>query len=139
MEDIRVFIGVLLAIAAGISAIGAAWKYLKEWKKPYDDLVKKVADLEQKNKESQQALEQLESRLHTYIDSQNREVNESISNIKDDLSSLRASIETNERDTKLILKEIFHLTNYLTSGDKGKLTELLGVNEEILAHILGDK
>ena len=47
MENFTIFWGVLLAIATAISAIGGAWKYIKELKKPYNELVDRVVKLEQ--------------------------------------------------------------------------------------------
>ena len=66
-------------------------------------------------------------------------MNETIQNIKEDVRALRKTIEANEQDTKLILKEIFHLSSYITTGDKQKLGELLGVNDESLNHRIDSK
>ena len=92
--------------------------------------------LEEQNAESRRNLNELESRLRRYIDEQNNKTDATIHNIKENITALRTSIEANEKDTKLILKEIFHLTSYITSGDKDKLDELLGVNTEILNHLI---
>ena len=139
METVGIVIGALLSIAAAISTIGGAWKYIQQMKKPYEDLKNKVIKLEEQNKESRRNLNELESRLRRYIDEQNDKTDATIHNIKEDITALRTSIEANEKDTKLILKEIFHLTTYITSGDKDKLDELLGVNTEILNHLIDHK
>ena len=139
METVGIVIGALLAVAAAISTIGGAWKYIQQMKKPYEDLKNKVMKLEEQNKESRRNLNELESRLRRYIDEQNDNTDATIHNIKEDITALRTSIEANEKDTKLILKEIFHLTTYITSGDKDKLDELLGVNTEILNHLIDHK
>lgn len=139
MEAVGIAIGVLLSIAAAISTIGGAWKYIQQMKKPYEDLKNKVMKLEEQNEESRRNLNELESRLRRYIDEQNDKTDIAIHNIKEDITALRTSIEANEKDTKLILKEIFHLTTYITSGDKDKLDELLGVNTEILNHLIDHK
>ena len=139
METVGIVIGALLAVAAAISTIGGAWKYIQQMKKPYEDLKNKVMKLEEQNKESRRNLNELESRLRRYIDEQNDKTDATIHNIKEDITALRTSIEANEKDTKLILKEIFHLTTYITSGDKDKLDELLGVNTEILNHLIDHK
>ena len=57
MENFTIFWGVLLAIATGISAIGGAWKYIKELKKPYNELVDRVVKLEQDTKKSKEDME----------------------------------------------------------------------------------
>lgn len=139
MEAVGIVIGALLSIAAAISTIGGAWKYIQQMKKPYEDLKNKVMKLEEQNEESRRNLNDLESRLRRYIDEQNDKTDVAIHNIKEDITALRTSIEANEKDTKLILKEIFHLTTYITSGDKDKLDELLGVNTEILNHLIDHK
>ena len=136
METAGIVIGALLSLAAAISTIGGAWKYIQQIKQPYEDLKNKVMKLEEQNAESRRNLNELESRLRRYIDEQNGKTDASIHNIKEDITALRTSIEANEKDTKLILKEIFHLTSYITSGDKDKLDELLGVNTEILNHLI---
>ena len=139
METAGIIIGALLSLAAAISTIGGAWKYIQQIKQPYEDLKNKVMKLEEQNAESRRNLNELESRLRRYIDEQNNKTDATIHNIKEDITALRTSIETNEKDTKLILKEIFHLTSYITSGDKDKLDELLGVNTEILNHLIDQK
>lgn len=139
MEVVGIVIGALLSVAAAISTIGGAWKYIQQMKKPYEDLKNKVMKLEEQNEESRRNLNDLESRLRRYIDEQNDKTDVAIHNIKEDITALRTSIEANEKDTKLILKEIFHLTTYITSGDKDKLDELLGVNTEILNHLIDHK
>lgn len=139
METVGIVIGALLSIAAAISTIGGAWKYIQQMKQPYEDLKNKVMKLEEQNEESRRNLNELESRLRRYIDEQNDKTDVAIHNIKEDITALRTSIEANEKDTKLILKEIFHLTTYITSGDKDKLDELLGVNTEILNHLIDHK
>lgn len=136
MEPVGIVIGALLSLAAAISTIGGAWKYIQQVKQPYEDLKNKVMKLEEQNAESRRNLNELESRLRRYIDEQNDKTDATIHNIKEDITALRTSIEANEKDTKLILKEIFHLTSYITSGDKDKLDELLGVNTEILNHLI---
>ena len=136
METAGIVIGALLSLAAAISTIGGAWKYIQQIKQPYEDLKNKVIKLEEQNAESRRNLNELESRLRRYIDEQNDKTDATIHNIKEDITALRTSIEANEKDTKLILKEIFHLTSYITSGDKDKLDELLGVNTEILNHLI---
>lgn len=136
METAGIVIGALLSLAAAISTIGGAWKYIQQIKQPYEDLKNKVMKLEEQNVESRRNLNELESRLRRYIDEQNNKTDATIHNIKEDITALRTSIEANEKDTKLILKEIFHLTSYITSGDKDKLDELLGVNTEILNHLI---
>ena len=136
METAGIVIGALLSLAAAISTIGGAWKYIQQVKQPYEDLKNKVMKLEEQNAESRRNLNELESRLRRYIDEQNDKTDATIHNIKEDITALRTSIEANEKDTKLILKEIFHLTSYITSGDKDKLDELLGVNTEILNHLI---
>lgn len=139
METIGIVIGALLAVAAAISTIGGAWKYIQQMKQPYEDLKNKVIKLEEQNETSKRDLNELELRLRKYIDEQNSKTDTVIHNIKEDITALRTSIETNEQDTKLILKEIFHLTSYITSGDKEKLQDLLGVNSEILNHLIDHK
>lgn len=139
MEPVGIVIGALLSLAAAISTIGGAWKYIQQIKQPYEDLKNKVMKLEEQNAESRRNLNELESRLRRYIDEQNDKTDATIHNIKEDITALRTSIEANEKDTKLILKEIFHLTSYITSGDKDKLDELLGVNTEILNHLIDQK
>lgn len=139
METIGIVIGALLAVAAAISTIGGAWKYIQQMKQPYEDLKNKVIQLEEQNKASKRDLNELELRLRRYIDEQNSKTDTAIHNIKEDITALRTSIEANEQDTKLILKEIFHLTSYITSGDKEKLQDLLGVNSEILNHLINNK
>lgn len=139
METAGIVIGALLSLAAAISTIGGAWKYIQQIKQPYEDLKNKVMKLEEQNAESRRNLNELESRLRRYIDEQNDKTDATIHNIKEDITALRTSIEANEKDTKLILKEIFHLTSYITSGDKDKLDELLGVNTEILNHLIDQK
>lgn len=139
METVGIVIGALLSLAAAISTIGGAWKYIQQVKQPYEDLKNKVMKLEEQNAESRRNLNELESRLRRYIDEQNNKTDATIHNIKEDMTALRTSIEANEKDTKLILKEIFHLTSYITSGDKDKLDELLGVNTEILNHLIDQK
>lgn len=139
METIGIVIGALLAVAAAISTIGGAWKYIQQMKQPYEDLKNKVIQLEEQNKASKRDLNELELRLRRYIDEQNSKTDTVIHNIKEDITALRTSIEANEQDTKLILKEIFHLTSYITSGDKEKLQDLLGVNGEILNHLIDNK
>ena len=52
MGDLATFWGVLLAIAAGITALGGAWKYLRELRKPYDELKNRVIALERQNEKS---------------------------------------------------------------------------------------
>lgn len=136
MEPAGIVIGALLSLAAAISTIGGAWKYIQQIKQPYEDLKNKVMKLEEQNAESRRNLNELESRLRRYVDEQNNKTDATIHNIKEDITALRTSIEANEKDTKLILKEIFHLTSYITSGDKDKLDELLGVNTEILNHLI---
>ena len=136
METVGIVIGALLSLAAAISTIGGAWKYIQQVKQPYEDLKNKVMKLEEQNAESRRNLNELESRLRRYIDEQNNKTDATIHNIKEDITALRTSIEANEKDTKLIVKEIFHLTSYITSGDKDKLDELLGVNTEILNHLI---
>lgn len=136
METAGIVIGALLSLAAAISTIGGAWKYIQQIKQPYEDLKNKVMKLEEQNAESRRNLNELESRLRRYIDEQNDKTDATIHNITEDITALRTSIEANEKDTKLILKEIFHLTSYITSGDKDKLDELLGVNTEILNHLI---
>lgn len=139
METVGIVIGALLSLAAAISTIGGAWKYIQQVKQPYEDLKNKVMKLEEQNVESRRNLNELESRLRRYIDEQNNKTDATIHNIKENITALRTSIEANEKDTKLILKEIFHLTSYITSGDKDKLDELLGVNTEILNHLIDQK
>lgn len=139
METIGIVIGALLAVAAAISTIGGAWKYIQQMKQPYEDLKNKVIKLEEQNKASKRDLNELELRLRRYIDEQNSKTDTAIHNIKEDITALRTSIEASEQDTKLILKEIFHLTSYITSGDKEKLQDLLGVNSEILNHLIDHK
>lgn len=139
METIGIVIGALLAVAAAISTIGGAWKYIQQMKQPYEDLKNKVIQLEEQNKASKRDLDELELRLRRYIDEQNSKTDTAIHNIKEDITALRTSIEANEQDTKLILKEIFHLTSYITSGDKEKLQDLFGVNSEILNHLIDNK
>ena len=139
METIGIVIAALLAVAAAISTIGGAWKYIQQMKQPYEDLKNKVMKLEEQNKASKRDLNELELRLRRYIDEQNSKTDTAIHNIKEDITALRKSIEANEQDTKLILKEIFHLTSYITSGDKEKFQELLGVNSEILNHLIENK
>lgn len=139
METIGIVIGALLAVAAAISTIGGAWKYIQQMKQPYEDLKNKVIKLEEQNKALKRDLNELELRLRKYIDEQNSKTDTVIHNIKEDITALRTSIETNEQDTKLILKEIFHLTSYITSGDKEKLQDLFGVNSEILNHLIDHK
>lgn len=139
MEPVGIVIGALLSLAAAISTIGGAWKYIQQVKQPYEDLKNKVMKLEEQNAESRRNLNELESRLRRYIDEQNNKTDATIHNIKENITALRTSIEANEKDTKLILKEIFHLTSYITSGDKDKLDELLGVNTEILNHLIDQK
>ena len=139
METIGIVIGALLAVAAAVSTIGGAWKYIQQIKQPYEDLKNKVIKLEEQNKASKRDLNELELRLRRYIDEQNSKTDTAIHNIKEDITALRTSIEANEQDTKLILKEIFHLTSYITSGDKEKLQDLLGVNSEILNHLIDHK
>ena len=139
METIGIVIGALLAVAAAVSTIGGAWKYIQQIKQPYEDLNNKVIKLEEQNKASKRDLNELELRLRRYVDEQNSKTDTAIHNIKEDITALRTSIEANEQDTKLILKEIFHLTSYITSGDKEKLQDLLGVNSEILNHLIDHK
>ena len=68
MENLSIFWGVLLAIAAAISAIGGAWKYIKEIKKPYDNLKSKVETLLQDNEKMKKDLKELEEKLKNYVD-----------------------------------------------------------------------
>lgn len=139
MENLQVFWGVLLAIAAAVSAIGGAWKYIKEIKKPYDDLKNKVEALLQDNEKIKRDLKDLEEKLKDYVDEQDEKTIEKIKDLNRDINSLKQSLEANEKDTKLILKEIFHLSTYITSGDKDNLQKLLGVNSEILNHLIDTK
>lgn len=139
MENLSIFWGVLLAIAAAISAIGGAWKYIKEIKKPYDNLKSKVETLLQDNEKMKKDLKELEEKLKNYVDKQDEKTIEKIKDLNEDINSLKQSLEANEKDTKLILKEIFHLSSYITSGDKDNLQKLLGVNSEILNHLIDTK
>lgn len=139
MENLQVFWGVLLAIAAAVSAIGGAWKYIKEIKKPYDDLKNKVEALLQENEKIKRDLKDLEEKLKDYVDEQDEKTVEKIKDLNRDINALKQSLEANEKDTKLILKEIFHLSTYITSGDKDNLQKLLGVNSEILNHLIDTK
>lgn len=139
MENLSIFWGVLLAIAAAISAIGGAWKYIKEIKKPYDDLKNKVEILLQDNEKIKKEIKELEEKLKNYADKQDEKAIEKIKNLNEDIRYLKQSLEANEKDTKLILKEMFHLSSYITSGDKDNLQKLLGVNSEILNHLIDDK
>ena len=139
MENLQIFWGVLLAIAAAVSAIGGAWKYIKEIKKPYDDLKNKVEALLQENEKIKRNLKDLEEKLKDYVDEQDEKTIEKIKDLNRDINSLKQSLEANEKDTKLILKEIFHLSTYITSGDKDNLQKLLGVNSEILNHLIDTK
>ena len=136
MENFGIFIGVLIAIAAGISTLGGAWKYIEALKKPYNEMKDRVIELERQNEEQKRNLHELEQRLREYIDEKDRQNDEAIHAIKGDMEALKQSIEANQRDTKLILKEIFHLSTYITTGDKEKLQELLTVNDEILNHLI---
>ena len=52
MGTIGIVIGALLAVAAAISTIGGAWKYIQQMKQPYEDLKNKVIKLEEQNKAS---------------------------------------------------------------------------------------
>ena len=45
METIGIVIGALLAVAAAVSTIGGAWKYIQQIKQPYEDLKNKVIKL----------------------------------------------------------------------------------------------
>lgn len=139
MENFTIFWSVLLAIAAAISAIGGAWKYIKEIKKPYDTLKQKVEKLIEENEGIKRNLKDVENRLKTYVDEQDGKTKEEIRNLMNDLQYLKTSLEANEKDTKLILKEMFHLSTYITSGDKDNLQKLLGVNSEILEHLIDNK
>lgn len=139
MENLTIFWSVLLALAAAISAIGGAWKYIKEIKKPYDDLKNKVESLLRDNEKIKKDLKDLEDKLKDYVDEQDEKTIEKIKDLNRDINSLKQSLENNEKDTKLILKEIFHLSTYITSGDKDNLQKLLGVNSEILNHLIDNK
>lgn len=139
MENLTIFWSVLLALAAAVSAIGGAWKYIKEIKKPYDDLKNKVESLLQENEKIKRNLKDLEDKLKNYVDEQDEKTIEKIKDLNRDINSLKQSLENNEKDTKLILKEIFHLSTYITSGDKDNLEKLLGVNSEILNHLIDNK
>ena len=63
METAGIVIGALLSLAAAISTIGGAWKYIQQIKQPYEDLKNKVMKLEEQNAESRRNLNELESRL----------------------------------------------------------------------------
>lgn len=139
MENFTIFWSVLLALAAAISAIGGAWKYIREIKKPYDDLKNKVESLLRDNEKIKKDLKDLEDKLKNYVDEQDEKTIEKIKDLNRDINSLKQSLENNEKDTKLILKEIFHLSTYITSGDKDNLEKLLGVNSEILNHLIDNK
>lgn len=139
MENFVIFWSVLLALAAAISAIGGAWKYIKEIKKPYDDLKNKVESLLRDNEKIKKDLKDLEDKLKNYVDEQDEKTIEKIKDLNRDINSLKQSLENNEKDTKLVLKEIFYLSTYITSGDKDNLQELLGVNSEILNHLIDNK
>lgn len=139
MENFTIFWSVLLALAAAISAIGGAWKYIREIKKPYDDLKNKVESLLRDNEKIKKDLKDLEDKLKNYVDEQDEKTIEKIKDLNRDIHSLKQSLENNEKDTKLILKEIFHLSTYITSGDKDNLEKLLGVNSEILNHLIDNK
>ena len=139
MENFAIFWSVLLALAAAISAIGGAWKYIKEIKKPYDDLKNKVESLLRDNEKIKKDLKDLEDKLKSYVDEQDEKTIEKIKDLNRDINSLKQSLENNEKDTKLVLKEIFYLSTYITSGDKDNLQELLGVNSEILNHLIDNK
>lgn len=139
MENFAIFWSVLLAFAAAISAIGGAWKYIREIKKPYDDLKNKVESLLRDNEKIKKDLKDLEDKLKNYVDEQDEKTIEKIKDLNRDINSLKQSLENNEKDTKLVLKEIFYLSTYITSGDKDNLQELLGVNSEILNHLIDNK
>lgn len=139
MENFAIFWSVLLALAAAISAIGGAWKYIREIKKPYDDLKNKVESLLRDNEKIKKDLKDLEDKLKNYVDEQDEKTIEKIKDLNRDINSLKQSLENNEKDTKLVLKEIFYLSTYITSGDKDNLQELLGVNSEILNHLIDNK
>ena len=139
MENFAIFWSVLLALAAAISAIGGAWKYIREIKKPYDDLKNKVESLLRDNEKIKKDLKDLEDKLKNYVDEQDEKTIEKIKDLNKDINSLKQSLENNEKDTKLVLKEIFYLSTYITSGDKDNLQELLGVNSEILNHLIDNK
>ena len=139
MENFVIFWSVLLALAAAISAIGGAWKYIREIKKPYDDLKNKVESLLRDNEKIKKDLKDLEDKLKNYVDEQDEKTIEKIKDLNRDINSLKQSLENNEKDTKLVLKEIFYLSTYITSGDKDNLQELLGVNSEILNHLIDNK
>lgn len=139
MENFAIFWSVLLALAAAISAIGGAWKYIREIKKPYDDLKNKVESLLRDNEKIKKDLKDLEDKLKNYVDEQDEKTIEKIKVLNRDINSLKQSLENNEKDTKLVLKEIFYLSTYITSGDKDNLQELLGVNSEILNHLIDNK
>ena len=64
METVGIVIGALLSLAAAISTIGGAWKYIQQVKQPYEDLKNKVMKLEEQNAESRRNLNE-RSEEHT--------------------------------------------------------------------------
>ena len=68
METAGIVIGALLSLAAAISTIGGAWKYIQQMKQPYEDLKNKVIKLEEQNKASKRDLNELELRVKNITD-----------------------------------------------------------------------
>ena len=138
MESFQTFLYVLLGICGGITAIGAAAKYLFSLSKPFLNLKNRIIDIEKDNVAIKQQIKEMLEQLENYKNIA-KEKPQFIFDIEVQVSQLKNQILENERETKLILHQLLTLSNYLTSKDETSLEELQNTNKSIINFLIDGK
>ncbi len=129
--------GAFLSICASVVTIGNAFKTIKEFKKPYQDLKGKVFKLENSNKELYEKIQILENKIKDYVDERADSNLSHIKELNEDIADLKNQIVKNEKDTKLILKQLLAIGQTIADpGDEIQKDKIRKVNGELIEHLI---
>ena len=137
INSTSIIAGAFLSIRAAVITVGNAFKTIKEFKKPYQALKGKVFKLEDSNKELYEKIKVLENKIKEYVD---QRADYNLSHIKElnvDISDLKDQILRNEKDTKLILKQLLAIGQTIADpGDEIQKDQIRKVNGELIEHLI---
>lgn len=137
INSTSIIAGAFLSICAAVITVGNAFKTIKEFKKPYQDLKGKVFELEDNNKELYEKIKFLENKIKEYVD---QRADYNLSHIKElntDINDLKDQILRNEKDTKLILKQLLAIGQTIADpGDEIQKDKIRKVNGELIEHLI---
>lgn len=137
MDTIYIVVGAILAFCGALVTLGNAYKTIKTFKQPYDDLKTKVLEIEESTSKLKEKMKAIEEKIYSYVDKKDSLHEAQMTALKEDILALKDQISKNEMDTKLILKQLLAIGGAIADPlDESQKEKVRAANSEIIEHLI---